>query len=130
MRPHVNKSSGKAGARPRLIAYVYFYFGRELIATAPLYSGEASGGDAPLLRAALRQEFQGATDISHKLRISTRVILPRRTLPHPVVYNGGKIPNSDNSGRKQSRQTAPHGADTDQWPPRDQTTAENAPESR
>ncbi len=83
---------GIAGPRARLIAYVYFYFGRTLVAYVPMYSGERSGSelliDRVIERAGMAQTCQAAMDIRHKLRLSSRVIIPRRTLPHPVVYNG------------------------------------------
>ncbi len=77
----------------RQIGYVYFYYGRELVANAPLYSGESCGGPEVVERVISTESmtgiFRGATDIRHKLGICVRVILPRRTLPHPIVYNKG-----------------------------------------
>ena len=81
----------------RLIAYVYFYFGRALIANAPLYSGESSASDAPLDRAVSRVPEIDRDQIHRKLLLSTRIIIPRRVTSHPIVYNGESQPISDDS---------------------------------
>ncbi len=103
MDRHGGEHSTEHGApRARLIAYVYFYLGRTLVAYAPLYSGESSAGPEVAERAAARDPLEYPTPLLPVLSYCKRVLLQARASRHPHVYNSGKALNSDDSARKQS----------------------------